>query len=96
MRAGPWVGSGLVRYAAGGRAAYLAGMLVFVLAVATVVLFWALRRVYIALWRLGTVMGALGTVLERVANRAALRNGEAPITTTDDEARISESIRAPF
>lgn len=71
-------------------------MLALSILVATVVLFWALRRVYIALWRLGSVMGAVGVVLERVANRAAVRNGEDPVTTTDDENRMRESIRAPF
>lgn len=71
-------------------------MLAFAILVAAIVLWWALRRVYIALWRLGTVLGATGTVLERVANRAALRNGEAPITTTDDEDRIRDVMVPPL
>ena len=55
-----------------------------VLALALVIL-WIGWRIYDALWRLGGIIATVGMVLERVANRAAVRNDEEPITTPDDE-----------
>lgn len=37
-------------------------------------------------WRFARIFTAIGMVLERVANRAAVNNGQPPITTKEDEA----------
>lgn len=42
---------------------------------------------YFGLRRLILVVGAIGTVFERTVNRAAMRGGNEPITTPEDEER---------
>lgn len=41
--------------------------------------------VYWTGWKLNRVIGALGIVLERTVNRAAVNSGQPPITTKADE-----------
>lgn len=43
-------------------------------------------------WKLIRVLGGLGIILERVANRAAARNGEPPVLTKQDTERMMNTL----
>lgn len=44
--------------------------------------------VWAELRRISRVLGGIGLILERLANRAAERNGEEPVITAEDVAQF--------